>query len=61
MTDQTISIEKQSASLEHSRLAAAAFALAFGAFLVFGAAFAQSTTLHNATHDVRHAFSFPCH
>ncbi|MBV9151878.1 MAG: CbtB-domain containing protein, partial [Alphaproteobacteria bacterium] len=23
--------------------------------------FAGPTTIHNAAHDVRHAFAFPCH
>jgi len=36
-------------------------ALVFGAFLVLGAGFAHSQTLHDAAHDVRHAFAFPCH
>ena len=36
-------------------------ALAFGLLIVFGAGFASPTTLHNATHDTRHAFGLPCH
>jgi cobalt transporter subunit CbtB len=36
-------------------------ALIFGAFIVLGAGFAQSNTIHDAAHDVRHAFSLPCH
>lgn len=32
-----------------------------GAFLVFGAGFANSATLHGAAHDSRHAIAFPCH
>lgn len=53
--------------LDDSRSAAAArpapgvLALLFGAFLVLGAGFAQPTALHNAAHDARHAFAFPCH
>lgn len=43
------------------RAAPAILALLFGAFLVLGAGFAQPTTLHNAAHDARHAFAFPCH
>lgn len=39
----------------------AMLAMTFGAFLVYGAAFANPTTLHNATHDVRHAIGSPCH
>lgn len=32
-----------------------------GAMLVFFAGLAQSETLHDAAHDVRHATGFPCH
>ena len=32
-----------------------------GAALIFFAGFAQSDTLHDAAHDVRHATGFPCH
>lgn len=34
-------------------------ALGFG--LLFVAGHAQSATLHDAAHDVRHATGFPCH
>ncbi|ANK82270.1 MAG: cobalt transporter subunit [Rhizobiales bacterium NRL2] len=40
---------------------AAVAAILIGAFLVFGAGLAQSSTLHNAAHDGRHSFAFPCH
>jgi cobalt transporter subunit CbtB len=36
-------------------------ALALGLLVVFGAGFASPTTIHNATHDTRHAFGLPCH
>jgi len=32
-----------------------------GLGVLFIAGFANSTTLHDATHDVRHAAGFPCH
>ena len=44
-----------------SRAMPALLALLFGAFLIFGTGFAQSSTLHNAAHDGRHALAFPCH
>ncbi len=44
-----------------SRVMPALLALLFGAFLIFGTGFAQPSTLHNAAHDGRHAFPFPCH
>ena len=39
----------------------AVMALIIGVFMVFGTGLANSSTLHDAAHDVRHAFSFPCH
>jgi cobalt transporter subunit CbtB len=36
-------------------------AIVFGAFVVYGVGFAGPATIHNAAHDVRHAFAFPCH
>ena len=39
----------------------ALFALLLGATIVFLAGHAQSATLHDAAHDVRHAPGFPCH
>jgi cobalt transporter subunit CbtB len=32
-----------------------------GATLLFVAGHAQSATLHDAAHDMRHATGFPCH
>ncbi|MSO92387.1 MAG: hypothetical protein EXQ86_03175 [Rhodospirillales bacterium] len=43
------------------RMLAGALAILFGTFLVLGAGFAQPSAVHNAAHDARHAFSFPCH
>jgi len=36
-------------------------AILLGAFLVLGTGFAHSNTIHNAAHDSRHSFAFPCH
>ena len=36
-------------------------AIVFGAFLLWGAGFAHSDLIHNAAHDSRHSFAFPCH
>lgn len=43
------------------RVSAAVVALLLGGFLLFGVGFAQPQVLHNAAHDARHAFAFPCH
>ena len=37
------------------------FVAMLGAGIVFLAGLAQSQTLHDAAHDVRHATGFPCH
>ena len=39
----------------------AILAIVFGAFIVLGVGFSHSHTIHNAAHDARHAFAFPCH
>lgn len=39
----------------------AAMGTIFGLFLIFGVGFAHSNLLHNAAHDARHSFAFPCH
>jgi cobalt transporter subunit CbtB len=57
---QTVSAESE-AQARASVLVPALSALLLGVFLVFGAGFAGSSTLHNAAHDSRHAFAFPCH
>ena len=42
-------------------VAPAVFAMLLGAFILYGVGFAGPAALHNAAHDVRHAFTFPCH
>ncbi len=39
----------------------AVLAFLLGTFFLYGAGFAQPDALHNAAHDARHAFAFPCH
>ena len=39
----------------------AVLAIAAGVLILWGAGFAHSSALHNATHDTRHAFGLPCH
>jgi cobalt transporter subunit CbtB len=36
-------------------------AILLGVLLLYGVGFAGSQTIHNAAHDARHAFAFPCH
>ena len=61
MTSQTVPIQQAAAPARASTALAAVLAMAFGAFLVYGVAFASPASLHNATHDVRHAIAFACH
>lgn len=42
-------------------VAPATAALLLGVFVLFGVAFAGPEVIHNAAHDSRHAFAFPCH
>lgn len=43
------------------RLGVALIAAMLGAFILFGVGFAQPSALHDAAHDSRHSFAFPCH
>ncbi|WP_448206322.1 CbtB domain-containing protein [Azospirillum sp. sgz302134] len=49
-------------SVSSLQTVAAAFgAMLLGAFILFGVGFAQPQTIHDAAHDGRHSFAFPCH
>jgi cobalt transporter subunit CbtB len=61
MTTTDTPLDTRAAAADADRFAPAILAIAFGAFLVLGAGFAQPTALHNAAHDARHALAFPCH
>jgi len=60
MTQKTVDPIQQAAS-RSTAAAPAILALLLGAFLVLGTGFAHSEIIHNAAHDARHAFAFPCH
>ena len=59
-SEKTSTVQFATAEESASKLPAI-LALAFGMFLVLGTGFAQPSTIHNAAHDARHAFTFPCH
>jgi len=44
-----------------SRLASAVVAALLGSFILIGVGFSNSDVIHNAAHDSRHSFAFPCH
>ncbi len=48
-------------TLTSSRTGTMVLAAVFGLGLIFLSGLAQSETLHDAAHDVRHATGYPCH
>ena len=49
------------AGLSISALAQILGAVALGVLMLYGVGFAEVEAAHNAAHDARHAFAFPCH
>lgn len=49
------------AGTRSQHLSAGLIAVLLGSFLLLGTGFAHSDLLHDAAHDVRHGFTFPCH
>ena len=49
------------AQIRAQAFTAAMVAMAFGAFVVAAVGFAGAAEIHNAAHDSRHSFAFPCH
>jgi len=39
----------------------ALLAALLGVLILYGIGFAQPLAIHDAAHDARHAFAFPCH
>ncbi len=63
MQQPTLSVHRAAAGEADrgARVRAALIAGLLGAFILLGTGFAGPHTLHNAAHDARHAFAFPCH
>jgi len=61
MPRSTYSVESQSDSAPWRKVLPALAAVALGMVFLYAAAFAQTSELHNAAHDTRHAAGFPCH
>jgi cobalt transporter subunit CbtB len=57
----TLAASTRAASGAAAVLLPAVLAILLGAILVYGVGFASPMTIHNAAHDARHAFAFPCH
>ena len=60
MTTSTVSQSSVRAPVTGAVLSAV-FAILLGGFFIFGVGFAGPMAIHNAAHDGRHAFAFPCH
>lgn len=61
MSSEVQAIGEAGAAGLGARLMAAVVAATLGAFIVFGVGFAHPEAIHNAAHDSRHSFAFPCH
>ncbi|AWB08571.1 cobalt transporter subunit (plasmid) [Azospirillum humicireducens] len=62
MTTHSLHTAAGSASRSATQTAVAAFAaILLGSFLLYGVGFAQPQQIHDAAHDARHSFAFPCH
>ena len=59
--DRETSLETLAAVDGATRTAAVVIAVMLGVFILMGSGFLQADVLHNAAHDARHAFAFPCH
>ena len=57
----TTTISKTRTSEKTTALLSVLGMLMLGMVILFAAGHAQSATLHDAAHDVRHATGFPCH
>lgn len=51
----------QAGAVPWTTVAGVAGAILLGVFIVFGIGFAGPEVIHNAAHDLRHGFAFPCH
>ena len=63
-TEVVMAVKTASLSLTDrigARTAAGLMALVVGSILVFGVGLANSQALHDAAHDTRHSYGFPCH
>ena len=57
----TLAASAKAAPVTTAVLLPALLSILLGAVLIFGVGFASPMAIHNAAHDARHAFAFPCH
>jgi len=62
-TGTLCSLDRSDVGVSSQRLTLALLMFLAGALLIFTVGFAQGSggMFHNATHDTRHAITFPCH
>lgn len=53
--------ERPSASAALGRAWQSVILAALGVFILLGVGFIGSSQIHDAAHDMRHGFNFPCH
>ena len=59
---QTRTTGGTTATIDHvAILVSVMLAVLLGSFLLFGTGLSAISAVHNAAHDARHAFAFPCH
>jgi cobalt transporter subunit CbtB len=59
---RTRTISSSAATVDHvAILVPVMLAVLLGASLLFGTGLSTISAAHNAAHDARHAFAFPCH
>ena len=63
ITGNAGSLDTSNVGVSSQRMSLALLMLVAGAVLIFTVGFAQGSggVFHNATHDTRHAVTFPCH
>ena len=63
VTSTSYPLDKSDVGVSSQQLTLALLMLLAGAVLIFTVGFAQGSggVFHNATHDTRHAVTFPCH
>lgn len=54
-------VNQREHAVAQSRRAPALAAMLFGALILYVVGFLAVPSVHNATHDSRHAAGFPCH
>ena len=60
-TSNIATLRAETASTATSKPLQLAAAFLLGTVFLYGAIFVQTSVVHNASHDVRHAQGFPCH